>query len=448
MGSHTTMLPPTLSLTYGRRLSKTSPLTGFTTLNSGNYTLGPWGRELAESGMIPMEPPGVTFGITSADSDQKGGWTASTNLGPGDCRIVMERRLTAAWLGDTGLRAGLSIGLGSGIKIHAGGDRNVTEHTKLGLVVSGGLLEGVGLRFKYRRLGQEVDLPILLSRTPRPDLFVLSTAVPFAGLFALERYYLGPRERLRKSRRLEQLRREHWELIKERRRGAREGVRVLGGQARNRAGAERKAGGLIILEAFYGREDTLPETNLADADPEELDRQAWKRPSGEAQQGSADAPEEESDDYADEGEFEVEAFARSKLYCDVKIPLQALVSKSKLVIPGGRSKSNLLGFYDPAMGEKKVLRVRYLFRGQLHEAIFADKDPVAMPMRGECRRCGRESHSRSGGPSANSIDIFASRIQCTSYRRQILLFRLLDGLAQVQWLHSRWIFSSHCFHTI
>ena len=54
-------------------------------------------------------------------------------------------------------------------------------------------------------------------------------------------------------------------------------------------------------------------------------------------------------------------------HIDVKIALQALVHNSQLVIPAGRSKAGLMGFYDPALGSKKRLRVRYLYRGRLHE---------------------------------------------------------------------------------
>lgn len=65
------------------------------------------------------------------------------------------------------------------------------------------------------------------------------------------------------------------------------------------------------------------------------------------------------------------------------VPLQALLptSLSQLTIPSGRSKSSLLGFYDPAIGEKKALRIRYRFKGKLHEAVWEDKEAVALPMR-------------------------------------------------------------------
>ncbi len=62
-------------------------------------------------------------------------------------------------------------------------------------------------------------------------------------------------------------------------------------------------------------------------------------------------------------------------------PLQALVNKGQLIVPGGRSKSHLLGFHDPVMGEKKHLLIIYAFRGTLHKVVVEDFGEVAAPMR-------------------------------------------------------------------
>lgn len=64
------------------------------------------------------------------------------------------------------------------------------------------------------------------------------------------------------------------------------------------------------------------------------------------------------------------------------VPLQSLVLSSQLVIPAGRSKAHLLGFFDCAYGEKKRLRVRYTFKGRRHEVVLDDTEALAMPLRG------------------------------------------------------------------
>ncbi|CAO1618942.1 unnamed protein product [Parajaminaea phylloscopi] len=380
--STTLAVPPAFNISYGQRLSNESALTGFTAFRSGAYTLGPWGKSVAEAGALAMDPPSVTVGLTSSDN-AGAGWTAQTSIGLADLSINVDRGIVAKWLGGAKLKAGISLGSASGVSVFANGDRSVSESTNVGFGVTAGLPGGVSVRLRFSRLGQKVTVPILLSPIPRSDLVVAAVGVPLAGLFVLETFYLSPKKRRKVRGRLQELRRDNWEWIKERRQAAQEGVSVLRSQARKKAASERHRGGLVILEAFYGREDRLPQTTAKFAncvDPEHLDREAWK---SEGEVSDQENRPEVSDEYLGSpgAAFSEAEFASLELFCDVKVPLQALVNKSKLVIPGGRGKANLLGFYDPAMGEKKVLRVRYLFRGQIHDATFADKDAVAAPMR-------------------------------------------------------------------
>jgi len=77
---------------------------------------------------------------------------------------------------------------------------------------------------------------------------------------------------------------------------------------------------------------------------------------------------------------------------EVTLQVQSLVSNSMLLIAGGRSKSNLLGFYDPAMAEPKKLLIRCasrahrrtdavdLFHERRHEAIYDDLAAVSAPL--------------------------------------------------------------------
>lgn len=70
---------------------------------------------------------------------------------------------------------------------------------------------------------------------------------------------------------------------------------------------------------------------------------------------------------------------------DVTLALQALVHSSQLTIPGGRSKSGLMGFWDPCIGMSKRLSVRYTFKGRPHLAVIDDHAPLLLPLRGELR---------------------------------------------------------------
>jgi hypothetical protein len=107
--------------------------------------------------------------------------------------------------------------------------------------------------------------------------------------------------------------------------------------------------GLIILSATYGNLKSFSSAGLAGGVPEK--------------EGSTAEPKRRAD------------------FIDVTVALQALVADSQLVIPPGRSKAGLLGFYDPCLGRRKSLCVRYLFRGRLHECTVGDTDGLLAPIR-------------------------------------------------------------------
>ena len=42
-------------------------------------------------------------------------------------------------------------------------------------------------------------------------------------------------------------------------------------------------------------------------------------------------------------------------------------------------QAQINGFYDPCIGEEKSLRVRYLFRDNLHEVTIDENEALAIP---------------------------------------------------------------------
>ena len=88
------------------------------------------------------------------------------------------------------------------------------------------------------------------------------------------------------------------------------------------------------------------------------------------------------------------------LIVDVTVPIQALVHKSQLYIPGHRSKvctpslmmgvfhairrqSGLQGFYDPVPSCAKCLRIRYTFGSRMHYCEIPDYKSVVLPLGGK-----------------------------------------------------------------
>lgn len=169
---------------------------------------------------------------------------------------------------------------------------------------------------------------------------------------------------------------------------------------------QEKLPGLIILSAYYGLASSFTERGII----------------------ISEKINHEEEEEEKEGEEKI---------IDVTIPVQSLVQDGRVYIPGGKGKHNIIGFYvslllfqvdcgqgpkeggkeagkgrrwgkgeedarkivmrcwmlmygylleisqDPCIGEKKKLRVRYLFRGKMHEVTVDDTSPLRAPVRGE-----------------------------------------------------------------
>jgi len=216
------------------------------------------------------------------------------------------------------------------------------------------------LIIRFSRLGQRVSVPILLSHNLNPYVVLGSTVLPAAAYVALYRLYLLPRKRRRiaeyvglsvclvrtilMNRRVKELREENAEFITQKRSEAEDAIRLMTRSAETKMSNERAKNGLIILQANYGLASAFTDRGIRIPDEDEHG---------------------------------------GPMVIDVTIAIQSLVQDSRVTIPGGRSKFDLLGFYDPCIGESKKLRIRYLFREKLHEVTLGDKEALRIPMKGE-----------------------------------------------------------------
>mmetsp|Transcript_67543 Transcript_67543/g.162155 ORF Transcript_67543/g.162155 Transcript_67543/m.162155 type:complete len:239 (+) Transcript_67543:153-869(+) len=93
---------------------------------------------------------------------------------------------------------------------------------------------------------------------------------------------------------------------------------------------------------------------------------------------------------------------------DVAVPMQCLVEKHSIILPGGSgtSKSDLPGFYhpDPLDIELELsLYVLYEFRGAMHEVTIGDKETLRVPSRSHLIQPG----SKPRGPfAACNVELF------------------------------------------
>ncbi|KAF9952581.1 hypothetical protein BGZ70_000558 [Mortierella alpina] len=308
--------PAPVVLTFGRRVTKGA--TGYVTYRSGDWALGSWGPTIAHR----QEPSSMSLGVTSTDAKES--YQVELRAGVARSHLLADR----TWTLDesTRLRVGACLSNGAGLSASIGGDRKITQYTKLGLAVEIGLQGGIAFNVKVMRLGQSVTIPVLLSSEFSPKLAFWSAMAPICAMAALDLGYVKPKRRRERAEKLLEHRRVHAEFIANQRKEAEEAIHLLRESTLRKCKLEQDKDGLVIVEAVYG--------NLS-----------------------------------------------AGLVADVTIAVQALVNNSQLAMPGGHSKHHIMGFYDPCLGEKKQLRIRYEFQKKMHEVVVADLAHVAIPVR-------------------------------------------------------------------
>ncbi|KAF9103368.1 hypothetical protein BGX27_010614 [Mortierella sp. AM989] len=308
--------PTPLVMTFGRRITKGA--TGYMTYRTGDWALGSWG-------LLPEDRQdfsSMSLGVKSVDAKES--YCMELQAGVVQSYLLADR--TWALDDSTRIRVGARFSNLAGLGASIGGDRRITQHTKLGLAVEIALSGGIAFNIKVMRLGQSVTVPILLSSEFNPKFAFWTAVAPICAIAALDLGYIKPRRRRERTEKLQELRKVHAEFIANQRKEAEEAISLLRDSTSRKAKQEQSKDGLVIVEATYGN-------------------------------------------------------MNAGLVADVTIAVQALVNNSQLVMPGGHSKNHILGFYDPCLGEKKHLRIRYEFQKRMHEVVVADMDHVTLPVR-------------------------------------------------------------------
>ncbi|KAK3310455.1 uncharacterized protein B0T15DRAFT_518566 [Chaetomium strumarium] len=298
------------------------------------------------------------------DENKPSSWTVSTGLTPSNAAAYLRygrdffssltsRRSTRR--NKTGLRAEVEL---AGTTQHSffvafRALKRIGRFSKAGLEVSLSP-SNLHLSLYWSRLGQRVSLPILASSQHRGSssssglatkLLFWTTVFPFAALAAWDLY------RQRKWKSSDKSHTSKKTVPGEKVQGKEKAQEFQIARSRTEADsltvilatgidpyqkAQRQHGGLAILSAKYG---------VPDAPPEEV--------------------------------------------ADVTIAVAALVEyyddgtgkgkRGRLVIPAGLRKSRLLGFWDPAPGKTKVLRVRYSWEGKERDVEVRGGEELRLP---------------------------------------------------------------------
>ncbi|KAJ8871014.1 hypothetical protein PR048_027317 [Dryococelus australis] len=227
-----------------------------------------------------------------------------------------------------------------GALLEYGAEKKVSQHSTVSASVILGVPMGVTLKLKLTRANQSYIFPIHLSEELVPSAVFYATVTPVVVWGVLKKLVIDPMVREQKQRDKEKQQELNKTRLLEKRREARAAVELMRATfARIRADEEARRG-LIIVKALYGRMAIIL---------------GVKEQAGE----KTVAPDE----------LEV---------IDVTLPLQCLVKDSKLTLHDA-SKSQLPGFYDPCIGEEKMLFVQYLYHSHVHEVTISDTEALRIP---------------------------------------------------------------------
>jgi DnaJ family protein C protein 11 len=283
------------------------------------------------TGSLYVKKSGNAVGITiSQQVKEKIQISCDAQVGYDDSFV----QLSSKFQPQESIFANVSGRLGTkGPSIAYGVDHNFGKLTQAGARVI--LSSSTGIELRLRLIRATVNYVIKLQLSPvvtLPGIFYASF-IPVFLYGCIRLVGVGPLLNQQKATEMEEKIAEREREMMDRKREAELAVELMKETVERIVATETSKHGLIILEAWYGcLFTTLSHTNPL-APPQVI---------------------------------------------NVTIPLQCLVTDSKLILRE-TSKSLVPGFYDPCIGEKKYLRVKYKFRGCVHEVTIENNESLMIP---------------------------------------------------------------------
>ncbi|XP_076270710.1 dnaJ homolog subfamily C member 11 isoform X2 [Rhynchophorus ferrugineus] len=231
---------------------------------------------------------------------------------------------------DLKLRLSAKIGTFGGV-LEYGLEKKVSKHSNLAFYVVCGIPSGVKLKIRLTRANQIYTFPIHLCEEVMPSPVFYATIVPLITYLIVKKGFVEPFIKEEQSKKLEKQKQNNFNKLLEKRKEAMAAQELMQATYNRITEEESKKKGLIIIKAIYGK--ILGES----------------------------------------GDGEI-----SSDILDVTVPVQCLVKDSKLTIHE-HSKSELPGFFDPALGEEKMLHIIYNYHDQPHEVTLKDNELVRLP---------------------------------------------------------------------
>ncbi|XP_022905973.1 dnaJ homolog subfamily C member 11 isoform X2 [Onthophagus taurus] len=234
------------------------------------------------------------------------------------------------------LKLRLSVKYGTfGAIFEYGVEKRVSKHSNMSAAVAIGMPTGVKLKIRLTRANQVYSFPIHLCEEVLPAPIFYATVVPLVVYVIIKKGFVEPFLKEQHAKQVEKQREANRSKLMQKRKEAQAAVDLMNATYTRIVEEEETKKGLVIVKALYGKLIS----------------------------GSGDSSSNE------DGNEEV---------IEVTVPLQCLVKDSKLILHE-LSKSQLPGFFDPAVGEEKSLLIVYNFKQQLHEVTIRDNEALRIP---------------------------------------------------------------------
>ncbi|KAI4464843.1 dnaj subfamily c member 11 [Holotrichia oblita] len=230
------------------------------------------------------------------------------------------------------LRIAIKGGTFGGI-FEYGIEKRVSKHSNVSAAVAVGMPTGVKLKIRLTRANQVYSFPIHLCEEILPAPIFYATIVPVVVYVIVKKGFVEPFLKEQRAKEVEKQKQTNKTKLLQKKKEAQAAIELMNATYTRIIEEEEAKKGLIIVKALYGK--------IISA-------------SGDTQSGDSDE------------------------VLEVTVPLQCLVKDSKLVLHES-SKSQLPGFFDPAVGEEKSLLVVYNYRQQLHEVTIRDSEALRIP---------------------------------------------------------------------
>ncbi|XP_034477415.1 dnaJ homolog subfamily C member 11 [Drosophila innubila] len=212
-----------------------------------------------------------------------------------------------------------------------GVEKKVSKYSSLIATVSIGVPSGVILKLKIIRSNQSYVFPIHLSDEIVPAAVFYASVTPIIAWFFVKKAIMDPMEADRKNIEVERSKRQNEQRLVAKKLEAMAAIHLMQSTYNRILNEEQGRQGLVIKRAIYGCTSE------------------------------------------DDAQFKPEASH------DVTIPIQCLVRDSVLQLYDS-SKSDLPGFFDPSLGDDKILRIEYTYKDVPKTINIKDNEPVRLPV--------------------------------------------------------------------